>query len=97
MPFNSLSSVLSDVVSCSFVEKHVTFLTIDHYALFLLVQIVHRDIAARNILLQEHRQLRGKLIAKISDWGLSRRIAVEGMYQAQTEVCGIALAIFRSL
>ena len=47
---------------------------------------MHRDIAARNILVREHKTIPNKLEVKISDWGLSRKAIDCGAYQAQTAV-----------
>ena len=47
---------------------------------------MHRDIAARNMLVREHKTIPNKLEVKISDWGLSRKAVECGAYQAQTAV-----------
>lgn len=45
--------------------------------------LVHRDIAARNILLQEQNE---QLIPKISDFGLSRNIGMNNIGHTKSEV-----------
>jgi len=53
------------------------------YCLFfcLTEQIVHRDIAARNVLVGSDHVL------KIADFGLTRNIDQKGYYRRTTDVC----------
>lgn len=44
-------------------------------------QCIHRDVAARNVLLTDHR------VAKICDFGLARDIRNDDSYIVQGNVC----------
>ena len=49
------------------------------------MQVVHRDVAARNVLVKKY--LPGELpIVKISDLGLSRYLLNEDLYRARSHV-----------
>lgn len=46
-----------------------------------LSQVIHGDLAARNVLLADNS------VAKIADFGLSRKVYQDSNYKKKSEVC----------
>ena len=46
-------------------------------------QIIHRDLAARNVLVGEQE------VCKVTDFGMTRDVNQENIYQKKSKVCGI--------
>ena len=49
-------------------------------------QIVHRDIAARNMLVDHNEGIQKKFIVKISDFGLAKKVDEDGVWHTSPEV-----------
>ena len=49
---------------------------------FIWAQVIHGDLAARNVLLAD------KSVAKIADFGLSRKVYQDSNYKKKTQVLG---------
>ena len=55
--------------------------------LFLNLQVVHRDVAARNMLVNHcHGDVNKKFYVKIGDFGLARVVNEQGVFTTTSEV-----------